>query len=143
MLEQISERIYVAPGGVNVGVIFASDGRAILIDSGLNDTTARKVIRWLADIDRSISAIVTTHGHADTLEETRSLSRGPAREYGRRSGTRQFYVIRSSSQLSYSREPTRRIRYGEDFYWRNLRPWITSMTRGHSKFPASTCRRSL
>ena len=65
MLEQISERIYVAPGGVNVGVILASGGRAILIDSGLNDTTARKIIRWLADIDRSISAIVTTHGHAD------------------------------------------------------------------------------
>ena len=65
MLEQLSERIYMAPGGVNIGVILAPDGQAILIDAGLNDTTARKVLRWLATENRTISAIVTTHGHAD------------------------------------------------------------------------------
>ena len=65
MLEQLSDRIYVAPGGVNIGVILAPDSGSILIDTGLNDTAARKVLRRLADMDRRVSAIVTTHGHAD------------------------------------------------------------------------------
>lgn len=65
MLDQLSERIYMAPGGVNIGVILAPGNQAILIDTGLNDTAARKVLRWLAEMDRQVGAIVTTHGHAD------------------------------------------------------------------------------
>ncbi|MEZ4522244.1 MAG: hypothetical protein R3A46_11470 [Thermomicrobiales bacterium] len=34
MLEHVSERIYVAPGGVNIDIILADDDRAILIDTG-------------------------------------------------------------------------------------------------------------
>ncbi len=65
MLDQLSERVYLAPGGVNIGVILAPDKRAILVDTGLNDTAARKVLRWLGEMDRQVAAIVTTHGHAD------------------------------------------------------------------------------
>ena len=65
MLEQLSERVWMAPGGVNIGVVFTDDDRAILIDSGLNDTAARKVLRWLDEVGRTVAAIVTTHGHAD------------------------------------------------------------------------------
>lgn len=65
MLEQLSERVYFAPGGVNIGVILASDDGAIMVDSGLNDSAARKVLRDLQALDRRVVAIVTTHGHAD------------------------------------------------------------------------------
>ena len=65
MLQQLSERVWVAPGGVNIGVIFTDDGGAILIDTGLNDTPVRKVLRALATHEREVRAIVTTHGHAD------------------------------------------------------------------------------
>ncbi|CAN5527020.1 MBL fold metallo-hydrolase [soil metagenome] len=65
LIEHIHGRAHVAPGGVNIGVIKADDGNAILIDTGLNDTAARKVLRELNAEDRQVVAIVTTHGHAD------------------------------------------------------------------------------
>lgn len=65
MIQRLNGRAHVAPGGVNIGVVLAGDDRAILIDTGLNDTAARKVLRDLRDDGREVSAIVTTHGHAD------------------------------------------------------------------------------
>jgi glyoxylase-like metal-dependent hydrolase (beta-lactamase superfamily II) len=65
-MEQLSERVYVAPGGTNIGVVISDDGRAVLIDSGLNDTPARKVLRAVQDeLTTEIRAILTTHGHGD------------------------------------------------------------------------------
>lgn len=65
MLQHLAGRAYVAPGGVNIGVVMAGDDRAIMIDSGLNDSAARKVLRSLRDQGREVAAIITTHGHAD------------------------------------------------------------------------------
>lgn len=66
MAEQLTDRVYVLPGGTNIGVIIADDGRAVLIDSGLNDTPARKVLRFVRDeLGTEIRAIINTHGHAD------------------------------------------------------------------------------
>lgn len=66
MAEQLTNRVYVLPGGTNIGVVIADDGRAVLIDSGLNDTPARKVLRFVRDdLGTEISAIINTHGHAD------------------------------------------------------------------------------
>ena len=65
MFEQLSDRVYMAPGGVNIGVIFGPDRGAILIDTGLNDSAARKVLRRLSELDRKVTSIITTHGHAD------------------------------------------------------------------------------
>jgi glyoxylase-like metal-dependent hydrolase (beta-lactamase superfamily II) len=66
VMEQLSERVYVAPGGTNIGVVIADDGRAVLIDTGLNDTPARKVLRAVQEELRTeVRAIFTTHGHGD------------------------------------------------------------------------------
>lgn len=66
MLQQLTERIFVATGGTNTGIILSDDGRAVLIDTGLNDTHARKVLRAVReDLGTSVRAILTTHGHAD------------------------------------------------------------------------------
>lgn len=65
MIEQLKGRAHYAPGGVNIGVVFGEEDSAILIDSGLNDTAARKVIRELESAGRRVSTIITTHGHAD------------------------------------------------------------------------------
>jgi glyoxylase-like metal-dependent hydrolase (beta-lactamase superfamily II) len=65
-MQQLTERVWVAPGGVNIGVVRAGDGGVILIDTGLNDTAARKVLRWVRDeLQGHVTSIVTTHGHAD------------------------------------------------------------------------------
>jgi glyoxylase-like metal-dependent hydrolase (beta-lactamase superfamily II) len=65
MLVELTERVHYAPGGVNIGVVFGDGDRAVLIDTGLNDTAARKVLRALDAIGRRVSDIITTHGHAD------------------------------------------------------------------------------
>ncbi|HWV22894.1 MAG TPA: MBL fold metallo-hydrolase [Thermomicrobiales bacterium] len=66
MLQQLTERVYVAPGGTNVGVIVSDDGRVVLIDTGLNDGNARKVLRAVRDdLKTDVRAIFTTHGHGD------------------------------------------------------------------------------
>lgn len=66
MAEKLTERVYVLPGGSNIGVVIADDGRAVMIDSGLNDTPARKALRFVReDLGTELAAIITTHGHAD------------------------------------------------------------------------------
>lgn len=66
MAEQLSRCVYIVQGGTNIGVVIANDGRAVLIDSGLNDTPARKTLRFVRDeLGIEIAAIINTHGHAD------------------------------------------------------------------------------
>ncbi|HEV2072243.1 MAG TPA: MBL fold metallo-hydrolase [Thermomicrobiales bacterium] len=66
MLQQLTERVFVAAGGTNTGVVISDDGRVVLIDTGLNDTHARKVLRAVRyDLGTEVRAILTTHGHAD------------------------------------------------------------------------------
>ncbi|HWV24241.1 MAG TPA: MBL fold metallo-hydrolase [Thermomicrobiales bacterium] len=66
MYQHLSERVGVVPGGTNVGIIRIDDQRVILVDTGLNDTTARKVLRAVRDeLKAEVAAILITHGHAD------------------------------------------------------------------------------
>jgi len=66
MVQQLTERVYVLPGGTNVGIVRAGGDGVLLIDTGLNDTTARKVLRAVRDeLNAEVRAILTTHGHAD------------------------------------------------------------------------------
>jgi glyoxylase-like metal-dependent hydrolase (beta-lactamase superfamily II) len=66
MFVSLSERVGYVPGGTNVGIIRNDDRHVSIIDSGLNDTTARKVLRVVRDeLQSEIVAILNTHGHAD------------------------------------------------------------------------------
>jgi len=66
MYEQLGDRVGVVLGGTNVGIIRIDARRVILIDTGLNDTTARKVLRVVRDeLQLEVTAILITHGHAD------------------------------------------------------------------------------
>lgn len=66
MATQLSRCVYILPGGSNIGVVIAADGRAVLIDSGLNDTPARKALKFVREeLGTEIAAIINTHGHAD------------------------------------------------------------------------------
>jgi glyoxylase-like metal-dependent hydrolase (beta-lactamase superfamily II) len=66
MMEQLTERVYMAPGGTNVGIVRSGGDGVVLIDTGLNDTSARKVLRAVREeLKAEVRAILTTHGHAD------------------------------------------------------------------------------
>ncbi len=66
MYEALSDRVGVVLGGTNVGIVRIDDRKVLLIDTGLNDTTARKVLRAVRDeLDSEVAGILTTHAHAD------------------------------------------------------------------------------
>lgn len=66
MYVPLSDRVGYVPGGTNIGVIRNDDSHVTLIDSGLNDTTARKVLRSVREeLGSEVVAILNTHGHAD------------------------------------------------------------------------------
>lgn len=66
-LQQLADRVYVLQGGTNIGVVLSDDGGAMLVDSGLNDTPARKALRAVREElgGGEVRAILNTHGHAD------------------------------------------------------------------------------
>jgi len=66
LLVQVSERVWVLPGGVNIGVLRSDAGRVVLVDTGLNDTSAKKVMKAVRlELGVEIAGILTTHAHAD------------------------------------------------------------------------------
>lgn len=66
MYTEITDAVGVVTGGTNVGVVRIDDRHVMIVDSGLNDTIARRVLRAVKDeLNSEIVAIVTTHGHAD------------------------------------------------------------------------------
>ena len=66
MLEMLTERVGVFTGGVNVGVIRTPSGAVVLVDTGANESNARKVLRLVREeLDSDVEAILTTHAHAD------------------------------------------------------------------------------
>ncbi len=66
MYQELGDRVGVVVGGTNVGLVRIDDNHVLLIDTGLNDTTARKVLRVVRDeLGSEVVAILNTHGHAD------------------------------------------------------------------------------
>lgn len=65
-LLQLSDGVWVLPGGVNIGVLAGEDGQFILVDTGLNDTSAKKALKAVREeLDGEVRAVLTTHAHAD------------------------------------------------------------------------------
>lgn len=60
----LTERVGFFPGHVNIGLIIGTNG-AILIDSGLDTQTAKKIKKGLDAIAQPLCAIIQTHAHAD------------------------------------------------------------------------------
>jgi glyoxylase-like metal-dependent hydrolase (beta-lactamase superfamily II) len=66
MFVELSDRVGYVPGGTNIGIIRNDANHVTLIDSGLNDTIARKVLRVVREqLQSEVVAILNTHGHAD------------------------------------------------------------------------------
>jgi glyoxylase-like metal-dependent hydrolase (beta-lactamase superfamily II) len=62
----LNERVGIVPGGVNVGVVRGESGRAIMIDTGINESNGKKALKSIREeTGAEVGTIVTTHGHAD------------------------------------------------------------------------------
>ncbi|AOT68402.1 MBL fold metallo-hydrolase [Geosporobacter ferrireducens] len=63
-LKRITEKIYYIPNVVNIGCIVHEDN-AILIDTGLEDHTGKKILNTLKKEGLKVTAVINTHSHAD------------------------------------------------------------------------------
>lgn len=66
-LTKLTGSVYVFQGPTNIGVIATPTEEAILIDSGLDESTARKVLRSVEQQGLQVKAIINTHSHADHI----------------------------------------------------------------------------
>ncbi|MGD9712997.1 MAG: MBL fold metallo-hydrolase [Thermomicrobiales bacterium] len=65
-VEMLANNVGVILGGVNIGVVLGEHGSVAMIDTGLNETNAKKALKAIAsDIGRPVSRILNTHAHAD------------------------------------------------------------------------------
>ncbi len=64
-MKKISEQVYYIPNPANIGVVKDGEKSAILIDSGLDDDTGKKVLKLLEENGLFPKAIINTHSHAD------------------------------------------------------------------------------
>ncbi len=65
MLVDLTDRVAMLPGGVNIGVLRGDGDRCVLIDAGLNETSAKKALKAVRQAGGEVAAILTTHAHAD------------------------------------------------------------------------------
>ncbi|MCA1062087.1 MBL fold metallo-hydrolase [Rossellomorea aquimaris] len=63
-LENLSGHCYAFTGSVTIGYCM-KEGEGLLIDSGLDDSSVKKVIRYLAKESLPLHYCVITHAHAD------------------------------------------------------------------------------
>lgn len=60
----LTDSTYLLPSGSNTGLIVA-DGKAIIVDAGLDADTARRVAKAMAELNARPVALLLTHAHAD------------------------------------------------------------------------------
>src|SRR5215211_9489364 len=66
LLIPLADRAWVIPGGVNIGVLANDDSQIVLVDTGLNESSAKKAIKVVREeLGGDIVAVLTTHAHAD------------------------------------------------------------------------------
>ena len=66
ILIPLADRAWVIPGGVNIGVLANDDEQVVLVDTGLNESSAKKAIKVVREeLGGDIVAVLTTHAHAD------------------------------------------------------------------------------
>lgn len=66
MYQELTSKVGFVPGGVNIGVLRVGPAEAVLIDTGLNDSAAKKALRAVREeLHAEVTGIITTHAHAD------------------------------------------------------------------------------
>lgn len=64
-LIKIKGSTYYIPGATNIGVYVFKNKNCLLIDSGINNTVARKIENMLNDNNLHVKYIINTHSHID------------------------------------------------------------------------------
>ena len=76
---QVTEKVGYMPGAVNIGVL-RNRNNALLIDTGLDKDTGKKILRLLEEHGLTLKAIINTHSHADHFGGNNYLTRNTKAE---------------------------------------------------------------
>ena len=108
-VEMLSSVAGYIPGGVNIGVVTGNQGSVAMIDTGLNETNAKKALKAIEhDLGRPVTRIVTTHAHADHFGANATVvKRTGAQSLGVRLWTRRSSGIRFCNPLCFLPAPIR------------------------------------
>ncbi len=63
-MKKVGKSTWLLPGGSNIGFV-VSNGKALVVDSGLDKDSARQVAKGLGEIEAKACALIITHAHAD------------------------------------------------------------------------------
>ncbi|MFZ5647598.1 MAG: MBL fold metallo-hydrolase [Bacillota bacterium] len=64
-LNKINDSVYYIDSAVNMGLIVNDRGGALLVDTGIDESSARKVNRLIESAGFKLKGIIITHAHAD------------------------------------------------------------------------------
>lgn len=73
-LIQLTQNAYHLRAGSNAGLLLR-DGRALVVDSGLDRDAARRILKHVAALQVEVAAILITHAHADHFGGAGELKR--------------------------------------------------------------------
>ena len=66
ILIPLADRAWILPGGVNIGVLVNDGGQVVLVDTGLNESSAKRALKVVREeIGGDVVGVLTTHAHAD------------------------------------------------------------------------------
>jgi glyoxylase-like metal-dependent hydrolase (beta-lactamase superfamily II) len=66
ILIPLADRVWVLPGGVNIGVLGNDDAQIVLVDTGLNASSAKRALKVVREeLGGEVVGVLTTHAHAD------------------------------------------------------------------------------
>ncbi len=68
-------------GPVNIGVYDCGDGKCILVDTGLDESNGRQLLRCLEAADLAPCAVINTHSHADHFGANRFIRNRTGAEF--------------------------------------------------------------
>lgn len=66
-LNQLTSSVFLLTAPTNLGLIACPNGKAIAIDTGIDESSARKLLREAAGLGLEIKYIINTHSHADHI----------------------------------------------------------------------------
>ncbi|BDR91909.1 hydrolase [Vulcanisaeta souniana JCM 11219] len=66
-LQRLSDNVYVVIGRTNAGVLVIDNNECVIIDTGIDEDSGRRILNAIKPLNLRVRAIINTHHHADHI----------------------------------------------------------------------------